>query len=160
MKVGFTGTQKGMTLFQKVELAKHLKELGCTEFCHGDCIGADSQAHDIALDCNINLFTIYPPNNPNKRAWRFNRDKVVGKSEYQIIDCFTHLINVRWMLEKEYLARNKDIVNDCQILIATPKEFQHSIRSGTWTTIRYAWKKMRLDNNFKVIIIPPINRES
>jgi hypothetical protein len=52
-----------------------------------------------------------------------------------------------------YLERNKRIVDNVTLLIATPKEFHHTLRSGTWSTIRYAWKK-KID----VVIIPPIER--
>ena len=37
-------------------------------------------------------------------------------------------------------TRNKDIVNSCDILIACPENDKEVIRSGTWSTIRYAKK--------------------
>ena len=42
--------------------------------------------------------------------------------------------------EKPYLERNHDIVDNSDVLIATPKESVEQIRSGTWATIRYAKK--------------------
>ena len=62
MKVGFTGTQKGMTERQFDIFAAVISELQPEEFHHGDCIGADEQAHDIvhvvAPDCKI---VVHPP---------------------------------------------------------------------------------------------------
>lgn len=152
MRIGFTGTQSGMTNFQKAMLANILKEEGCTEFIHGDCVGADSQANDIAIDCGIKYITIFPPDNPNKRAWKFDATKnpILHKWEWQeaIIG-----IKVRWAPRAPYLDRNKHIVDNCEMMIACPKEAEHTVRSGTWATIRYAWKVKR-----KIVIIPPIQR--
>jgi len=52
--------------------------------------------------------------------------------------------------QKEYLARNKDIVAETEFLIATPKEYTEILRSGTWATIREAFRQ-----NKKVAIIFP-----
>jgi hypothetical protein len=41
---------------------------------------------------------------------------------------------------KPFLDRNKDIVNSCDILIACPENDIEVLRSGTWSTIRYAKK--------------------
>ena len=41
---------------------------------------------------------------------------------------------------KDYLDRNHDIVDQTDLLIATPKENTEVLRSGTWATIRYAKK--------------------
>jgi len=52
MKVGFTGTQAGLTPKQKLELRSLLMDYrdDITEFHHGDCIGADADAHEIAAE--------------------------------------------------------------------------------------------------------------
>jgi hypothetical protein len=41
---------------------------------------------------------------------------------------------------KPPLARDRDIVNAVEFLIAAPKSDDQTLRSGTWTTIRYARK--------------------
>ena len=45
--IGFTGTRQGMTAEQKSAL-RNLLDGGAGDFHHGDCIGADSEAHGIA----------------------------------------------------------------------------------------------------------------
>ena len=42
---------------------------------------------------------------------------------------------------KKYLDRNKSIVDKTDILIAFPSTNEEVIRSGTWSTIRYAKNK-------------------
>jgi len=132
--IGFTGTQKGMTRQQKNVLKKLLSEINIElnqiskVLHHGDCIGADKEACEIALDLGFELHC-HPPINSNKRA--FVKSKYVEK-------------------EKSYLDRNHDIVNSSYILYATPFEMEEVLRSGTWATIRYARKQ-----NKKITIIFP-----
>ncbi len=121
MHVGFTGTQKGLTHRQSQELALRLQELplGST-FHHGDCVGADAEAHDIARRLSYNKVVIHPPINFHKRAW-----------------CSGTVVRP----PKPYLERNHDIVDASDILIVCPAQQQEVQRSGTWATIRYAKKK-------------------
>ena len=44
---------------------------------------------------------------------------------------------------KPPLDRNRDIVDACDVLIATPKDFVEELRSGTWATVRYARKQRK-----------------
>lgn len=121
--IGFTGTQDGMTSFQMESVEKILqrgKEKGYTDFHHGDCIGADEQAHSIAIKLGYRVI-IHPPINSSKRAY--------CKGDYHFS-------------KKEYIDRNHAIVDASRIMIATPKENTEKLRSGTWATIRYA-KKMK-----------------
>jgi hypothetical protein len=53
-------------------------------------------------------------------------------------------------IPKPYLDRNKDIVKSCDLLIAFPNSKEEQIRSGTWSTMRFAKKIKR-----KMIIIFP-----
>jgi len=135
MKIGFTGTQIGMTPNQFGELAR-LIAIGVTdnpcEFHHGDCIGADAEAHSIAdaFGCRI---VIHPPTNTSKEAFC----KV--DSEWDTV-----------LPPKPYLDRNHDIVDACDVLLAAPKSIEEELRSGTWATVRYARKK-----NIPVIILEP-----
>lgn len=124
MAIGFTGTQLGLVWKQKSTLKSVLEKLRpvFSKFHHGDCIGADKQANDLARELNYRIVS-HPPSNEKKRAF-CEADQVLPP--------------------KEYLARNHDIVNCSQVLIACPKESQEVVRSGTWSTIRYA-RKMKKD---------------
>jgi hypothetical protein len=118
MKIGFTGTQKGMSLQQGHKLYEMLCQLNPKELHHGDCIGSDREANEFASMLGIKI-VIHPPLDPKKRAW-----------------CRADVI----LLPKEYLERNHDIVNSTDFLIATPADRTNRLRSGTWATIRYAAK--------------------
>lgn len=128
MKIGFTGTKQGMTSHQ---IAGFYEIIGniihISEFHHGDCVGADEQAHNLIRNCDI---IVHPPSNPSKRAFC---------KGYKFI----------WE-EKDYLDRNHDIVDACDLLVATPCSRYEVTRSGTWATVRYARKR-----NKRIIIIWP-----
>ena len=62
--VGFTGTRQGMTDDQKCALRKLLSEIARNGsfpllFHHGDCVGSDEEAHEIAVGLDaVVLFTL------------------------------------------------------------------------------------------------------
>jgi len=136
MNIGFTGTRKGMTKYQKNKFRSILKKLKTGHhgaFRHGDCIGADEDADSIVKKKTLLRILIHPPISDKDRAFCLSPTFVYPK--------------------KPYLVRNKNIVNKCDILIACP-EGEETLRSGTWSTIRYAFKK-----GTPTIIIPPIERK-
>lgn len=118
MIIGFTGTQEGMSDLQKAMLVGVLARLSPDVFHHGDCIGADAEAHALvrehAPNCRIE---IHPPQDESKRAF-CGGDKV-------------------WPA-RPYLARNRTIVFCCDELVAAPKTRAEELRSGTWSTVRAA----------------------
>ena len=124
MKIGFTGTQTGMCEEQKKLLYGILSELmmvkGDTpmEFHHGDCIGADREAHEIVQSVGGIDIIVHPPENDAKRAF-----------------CEGY---VRRANPKPYLDRNRDIVDAVDLMLVAPKENVEVVRSGTWSTYRYA----------------------
>lgn len=127
---GFTGTQRGMSGPQLDKLAQLLNETTIAQFHHGDCIGADSEAHDLVRDLLPETeIVVHPPYDNRKRA--FNRGDKLREA-------------------KGYMDRNEDIVEESEILIAAPSEFEEKIRSGTWATIRRARQAGK-----RVIIIYP-----
>lgn len=119
-RFGFTGTRHGMTEPQKSAMRQFLRG-GLGELHHGDCIGADSQAHDIADECGYAII-IHPPKDYKLRAWR----KVL-----------LHMMRP----ENSHFARNRCIVDETVALIATPFDAEEQPKGGTWYTIRYARKR-------------------
>lgn len=117
MKIGFTGTRSGMTAQQRVRLQTLLEELGVTEFHHGDCVGSDEQAHELASILGARVI-VHPPSVKQWRAF-CTGDEI--------------------MPEHPYLIRNRHIVASVETMIATPGEMTERTRSsGTWATIRYS----------------------
>ena len=123
MKIGFTGTQHGMSLAQKQHLRRLLIELGATELHHGDCIGADAEAHEMAKGLGLKI-VVHPPDNDKKRAFVTHADE--------------------WRQPLPYLVRNREIVDSTQFLVAAPLEDNMRVRSGTWATWRYARTRGRV----------------
>lgn len=120
MKIGFTGTQLGMSQHQKEQFVLKCEELGITEFHHGDCIGADAEAHDIVREFFPNVWIVgHLPKYKNKQVFR-------KCDEYRA--------------PLDYLVRDKNIVSETEFLIGAPKSDDEELRSGTWTTIRYSRK--------------------
>lgn len=120
MIVSFTGTRQGMTDEQIESLYKALSSHAVDEFHHGDCVGADADAHDVAVDLGIPV-AIRPSNLREQRAF-----------------CTNCTILAKPMPP---LVRNHNLVDDCDLLIATPSGSEVR-RSGTWATIRYAKKRV------------------
>ena len=121
MRVGFTGTQVGMSPFQRAALWKVLRETAVEEFHHGLCLGADEEAHEIAVELGLRIIG-HPPIKTGK--------KMRTKPKEFVCIC----------RPREYLARNHDIVDETDMLIAAPKFLHEELRSGTWATVRYAQK--------------------
>lgn len=121
--VGFTGTRDGLTAAQKATL-KHLldqlqEDQGTIWFRHGDCVGADEQAHGIASRSHYQIL-IHPPEEERFRAFCEGAFSVLAP--------------------KPYRERNLRIVEKSHILLGAPKGFaeEEDPRSGTWMTIRAA----------------------
>lgn len=118
---GFTGTRSGLNDIQKDKIIKLLKEDiqngKKIEIHHGDCIGADTDFHNICKNLTNIKIIIHPPSNNTMRS--FCESENICKP-------------------KSYLVRNKDIVDKSDVLIACPFNNIEQLRSGTWATIRYA----------------------
>jgi hypothetical protein len=118
-KLGVTGTQLGMNETQFDAVYSFMSELPKdTELHHGDCIGVDVEVAMIAESLGFKVIC-HPPTNPDKQA---------GHSSSEFREPFT------------YLRRNRNIVDEIDMLIAVPKEDNHQIRGGTWYTVTYAKK--------------------
>lgn len=135
MIVGFTGTREGMTLKQQAVL-RHLLRAHARggTLHHGDCIGADAQAHDIALAEGLSI-VIHPPTNSRLRAYKH----LPVESDAAVVEVFP---------ERPYRERNQAIVEACEWLIAAPAA-RHARTSGTWMTIHLA---RRLGRDLSIIL--------
>ena len=123
MKLGFTGTRKGLSLYQVNQLKLLLAELKPTRCIHGDCVGADAMFHDLVRECCPTAdILIWPSDLETQRA--FKKGDIV-------------------QLPAPPLTRNHMIVIDSDHMIACPGGTVEVLRSGTWSTIRDAkkWKK-------------------
>jgi hypothetical protein len=121
MKIGFTGSREGMSNKQKEQFVLLLQDMGMTEFHHGDCEGADAEAHDIVREFFPDVrIVVHPPFKSSKRAYK-NGDEIREPDDY--------------------LPRDERIVNETMFLFGAPKSNTELKRSGTWYTIRYARRK-------------------
>jgi hypothetical protein len=128
-RLGFTGTQLGMSEHQAREFAALVLRLQPTEFHHGDCIGADAEAHDIVRRISpATHIVVHPPINPDKRAFRVATSSRAARPGDVVLQ------------PKEYLERNHAIVDATDLLVAAPRADEEELRRGTWTTVRYARK--------------------
>lgn len=132
-RVGFTGTQQGMTDAQFNRIASWFAHRPGITLHHGDCIGADADAHEAAFYERIRV-EIHPPDIDRKRAFCKGAAVVHPPAPY--------------------LVRNRAIVAATEVLLATPKEETgEELRSGTWATVRAARKAGR-----RVVIVRPSGR--
>lgn len=127
MKIGVTGTRSGMNKRQKKEFTELLSDLliDCMannengEFHHGDCVGVDVEAAKIAKKLGY-IVVCHPPVKDELRAYH-NSDEIREP--------------------KSYFARNRNIVDETDVLIVVPYQDSHQSHGGTWYTHDYAVKK-------------------
>lgn len=123
MNVGFTGTRLGMTRPQSREVQTLLATafVPNSKFHHGNCVGADEEA--LGLAETIGFYTVAHP------------AADLGRLQLSLD------LSDESRLHRAALMRNKDIVKECDVLIATPKESKEppiQRGQGTWSTIRWA----------------------
>lgn len=119
--LGFTGTHKGMTSLRKSAFRSLVRELQPDEFHHGDCIGADAEAHGIVRELVPNCTIVaHPPMRVDSRAF-----------------CAADVIRPA----SAYIKRNRNIVNATAQLTGVPFEVSEQLRGGTWSTLRFAYKQ-------------------
>ena len=128
-KIGITGTRSGMNDEQIESFCERMKtmyDISCErarnislEFHHGDCVGVDVQAAEVARVMGIHT-VCHPPVDERLRA-HHNSDVILE--------------------QKTHFARNRDIVDSVQLLLVIPFQTSHSSTGGTWYTHDYAVKK-------------------
>ena len=105
-----------MSAAQSEIFADLLLLLAPRRFHHGCCIGADEQAHTISKSIPGLICHLHRPVDETQMA--------VG------------LVGVEWP-PAPYLKRNRSIVRSSTLLVAAPHGCEE-LRSGTWSTVRYA----------------------
>lgn len=124
MKIGFTGTRSGMSSKQVREVVDKIIEIGTLNIkkvIHGGCIGADMDFHAMFTSKKIEVYPGHSSKNIKDKSLQgeFGDANIIHESQ-------THF------------KRNRDIVDNCDILFATP--YNNIQRGGTWYTINYARK--------------------
>lgn len=135
MKVGATGTRNDLNLYQLDCIANYLQSIYVPniELHHGDCVGADNTISEIAKSLNYKI-VCHPPNIDTLRA-------------------FAPYDEIRKPLS--YFARNRNIVDETDILIVAPYQNARQPKGGTWYTHDYALSK----NKPIMIFFPSLKQE-
>lgn len=132
INLGITGSRNGFTPEQWkafTELVDGVLQRNPLQYFHqGQCIGVDVEAANYLASKQV-LITSHPPINKT----------LVGESVIH----FTRE-------EKDYFARNRDIVDESDFMLVVPNTMQHRSYGGTWYTHDYAIKQ-----NKPVCIIYP-----
>lgn len=124
--LGVTGTREGMNKIQKENLEKVIETLLFEQeyeeriLHQGQCQGVDVQVAKILKSKYGFKIISHPP----------VKKDLIGVCE-----------NDEVRLPKGYLARDRDIVNECNILLVVPKQNTHQKTGGTWYTHDYARKQ-------------------
>jgi hypothetical protein len=144
MILGFTGTRQGLTPAQRAALPGVLAVLP-ERVLHGGAEGADEEFHLFICECQVKLqkFTdaycgivlprlcqieIYVAEEDRWDFWT----KRANEGDDNLRAAYAHI--------GDPLGRNRIIANRCGVLFACPAEATEQLRSGTWSTVRYARK--------------------
>jgi hypothetical protein len=125
MNVGVTGTRVGMTDAQRGTFGElMILDLRATSFHHGSCQGADVEAARIVDHVYGDACKIICHPGPDGDPYKACSD-----------------IDNEIRPPKGHFARNRDIVDETDLLIVCPREMERQERGGTWYTYDYAKKK-------------------
>lgn len=132
MKIGFTGTRKGMTTAQHNSFCALLMDLKPTEFHHGACVGADEEAVQVvSVMSHAPVHVVARPG----RSAHSDTNELMSKVAISLSQCRCSPMT--------HFARNRKIVESCEALVATPWQSERQplgTGGGTWYTIQYAEK--------------------
>lgn len=120
MKIGVTGTREGANDRQLTAVIAYMESLGPGhELHHGDCQGVDVEVAAAARQLGWRI-VCHPPALTEAQG-HFGGDEI--------------------RRPKGYLERDRNIVDETELLIVVPKHDQWQPRGGTWYTHDYAVKK-------------------
>ncbi len=124
VSLGFTGSRNGMSHDQIWGIRKFLKQAGTDvrEVHHGNSIGADAEMHSILTMAFPDVEIIKHPSTHITQQALTTPSKVCPLCPMAPLD------------------RNRHIVDNSDVLLAAPKGYVEEQRSGTWSTIKYAWE--------------------
>jgi hypothetical protein len=133
MILAFTGTRKGMTAAQRAALPSVLAALP-ERVLHGGAEGADEEFDTWLVERGMSTLSIeiWPCNWDRDDFWR-RSGKYHGASRPGVNPIIP-----------DPLLRNRVIAERCDALLACPAETTEQLRSGTWSTVRYARKAGKL----------------
>lgn len=127
MTIGFTGSRNGMTDEQKEQVSNTIdmllkQTLKGSSAIDGRCVGSDADFNDIATEKGLYTIGIggYSAKNPDDLSYRND-----------------NVYNV-YRTSMTHFARNREIVNASDVMIATPLSFNFDINGGTNYTIKFA----------------------
>lgn len=121
MKLGVTGTREGMNDAQFQELYEYLQQFdpATTELHHGDCVGVDAEVAELAMQLGFRV-VCHPPESDHLRAFHESHE-------------FREPLG--------YLKRDRNIVDDTDMLLVIPLQDTWQPKGGTWYTHDYAQKR-------------------
>ena len=121
MRLGITATRKGLSdgQWEALDHMVPIVDSEVTELHHGMCTGGDEQIVDELDRPDLEIVA-----HPGPRS-RYQSDRARWAS-------------TRVLPEKDFIARNHDIVHSVDELWAFPEGPEKKRGSGTWATIRYA----------------------
>lgn len=125
--IGITATRDGLTARQFTsvfQLFRNIKTVcdnsyKIAKLHQGCCVGGDEQLTIAAIALGMDV-AAHPPTD-SKLLSKLALDLSHTKSE-----------------PLPYLERNRVIVDQCDTIIAAPNNYENMLRSGTWSTYRYA----------------------
>ena len=120
MKIGITGTRSGMSDHQKQVVARFLQNswIEGAEFHHGDCVGVDVEAAEIAKSLGYTVIAHPGPGG----------ELCAGHESDEVRPNYSHF------------KRNRNIVDETDFLIVVPMQNEWQSKGGTWYTHDYAFK--------------------
>jgi hypothetical protein len=120
MKIGVTGTREGATLDQIDQVTDFLQrhQTEGSELHHGDCCGVDVEVAAIARELGYKI-VCHPPKSNHMQGF-FGGDESREP--------------------KGYLQRDRQIVDETELLIVVPLQNEWQPKGGTWYTHDYAKK--------------------
>lgn len=127
MRIGVTGTREGSNSHQLLKVIEFMESLGAGhELHHGDCSGVDIEVAAAAKELGWRI-VCHPPKSTETQG-HFGGDEI------------------RQPLG--YLQRDRNIVDEVEILIVVPLQNSWQPKGGTWYTHDYAVKKGKIVHVF------------